>query len=173
MPVRAGVTIPLGQVNETKSAIASVFAYRKFLGYSFWIAPKGVIQRRVATKALATFKQRVRQLTRRSGGRSMQQVVDRLRSYLLGWKGYFGLTQTPRAWRELDEWLRHRLRAIQLKQWKRGPTMLRELRALGAPEWVARPIAANSRCWWRNSANSLNGVLTVAYFDRLGLPQLS
>jgi len=161
------------KLNETKSAVTSVFANRKFLGYSFWTASKGVIKRRVASKALATFKQRVRQLTRRSGGRSMQQVVDRLRSYLLGWKGYFGLAQTPGVWRELDKWLRHRLRALQLKQWKHGSTMLRELRARGAPEWVARPIAANARRWWHNSAQSLNGVLTVAHFDRLGLPRLS
>lgn len=127
----------------------------------------------LTTKALATFKQRVRQLTRRSGGRSMQQVVDRLRSYLLGWKGYFRLAQTPKIWRKLDEWMRHRMRAIQLKQWKRGKTMFRELRALGAPISVARQVAGNSRCWWRNSDRLLKTVLTTAYFDRLGLPRLS
>lgn len=161
------------KVNETKSAVASVFTNRKFLGYSFWVAPKGIIKRKVAAKALATFKQRIRQLTRRSNGRGMQHVVDRLRSYLLGWKGYFRLAQTPRIWRTLDEWLRHRLRAIQLKQWKRGTTMFRELCALGASKAVARRVAANSRCWWRNSAKLLNSALTLAWFDRLGLPRLS
>lgn len=160
------------KVNETKSTVASVFAGHRFLGYSFWAAPKGVVKRRVATKALATFKQRVRQRTRRSGGRSMQQVVDKLRSYLLGWKGYFGLAQTPRIWRELDEWLRRRLRAIQLKQWKRGKTMYRELRAMGASATVAQRVAANSRRWWRNSAQLLNSVLTLEWFDSLGLPRL-
>ena len=103
----------------------------------------------------------------------MEQVVERLRVYLLGWKGYFQLAQTPRIWRGLDEWLRHRLRAIQLKQWRRGKTMYRELLALGAPATVARRIAANSRCWWRNSAKLLNSVLTIAYFDHLRLPRLS
>ena len=98
------------KVNEAKSAVAGV-AGRKFLGYSFWFG-KGGVHRRVATKALLTFKQRVRELTRRSGGRSMAQVVERLRAYLLGWKAYFRLAQTPRVWRTLDEWLRHRLRAI-------------------------------------------------------------
>lgn len=161
------------QVNETKSAVASVFTDRKFLGYSFWVAPKGVVKRRVARKALATFKQRVRELTRRSGGRSMQQVVDRLRVYLRGWKGYFRLAQTPRIWRELDEWLRHRLRAIQLKQWKRGKTMFRELCALGASVALAHRVAANSRRWWRNSGKLLNSVLNLAWFDALGLPRLS
>lgn len=160
------------KVNETKSAVASIKG-RKFLGYSFWFAKADEVKRAVARKALATFKQRVRQLTRRSSGRSMVQVTERLRSYLLGWKAYFRLAQTPRAWRELDEWLRHRLRAIRLKQWKRGTTMFRELRALGASPGVAQRVAANSRRWWRNSNGLLKTVLTIAYFDRLGVPRLS
>ena len=159
-------------VNETKSAVAGV-AGRKFLGYSFWFAPKGEIKRKVAAKPLATFKQRVRELTRRSGGRSMGEVVESLRPYLLGWKAYFGLAQTPRIWLGLDEWLRHRLRAIQLKHWKRGTTMYRELRALGASPGVAQRVAANSRCWWRNSDGVLKTVMTIAHFDRLGVPRLS
>ena len=88
-------------------------------------------------KALDNFKVRIWQLTRRSGGRSMSEVVEKLRPYVLGWKAYFGMAQTPRVWRELDEWLRHRLRAIQLKQWKRSKTIYRELKALGASEDVA------------------------------------
>jgi RNA-directed DNA polymerase len=159
-------------VNEAKSAVASVFG-RKFLGFRFWAAPKGQIKCGVADKPLTTFKQRIRQLTRRSCGRGMKEVVERLRPYVLGWKAYFRLAQTPRIWLALDEWLRHRLRAIQLKQWKRGTTMYRELRALGAPDTVARKVAANSCCWWRNSAKLLNSVLTIAYFDRLGVPRLS
>lgn len=158
-------------VNETKSAVASVTG-RKFLGYSFWYAPRGEVKRKVAAKPLATFKQRVRQLTRRSGGRSMDEVVEQLRSYLVGWKSYYGLAQTPGVWRGLNEWLRHRLRAIQLKQWKRGKTMYRELCVLGANPSVARRVAANSHCWWRNSGKLLNSVLTIAYFDRLGVPRL-
>ena len=159
-------------VNEAKSAVAGV-AGRKFLGYSFWFAPKGEIKRKVAAKPLATFKQRVRELTRRSGGRSMDEVVERLRPYLLGWKAYDGLAQTPRIWLGLDEWLRHRLRAIQLKHWKRGTTMYRELKALGASASVAKQVAGNSRCWWRNSDGVLKTVMTIAYFDRLGAPRLS
>jgi RNA-directed DNA polymerase len=159
-------------VNEAKSAVASVFG-RKFLGYSFWVAPGGEIKRRVATKPMATFKQRIRQLTRRNGGRGLLDVVGRLRPYVLGWKAYFRLAQTPRVWRELDKWMRHRLRAIQLKHWKRGKTMYRELRALGAKAEVARQVAANSRRWWRNSGMILNAVLTLDWSDQLGLPRLS
>ena len=129
---------------------------------------------RVAVKPLATFKQRIRQLTRRACGRSMAEVVERLRPYVLGWKAYFRLSQTPRVWRTLDEWMRHRLRAIQLKHWKRGPTMYRELKALGAvgnsgatgggqcPQLVAQ-----------HAYRLINSVLTIAYFDRLGVPRLS
>ena len=159
------------KVNEAKSAVSSVTG-RKFLGYSFWYS-KGGVKRKVAAKALTSFKQRVRQLTRRSGGRGMVEVIERLRPYLLGWKAYFGLAQTPGIWRRLDEWLRHRLRAIQLKHWKRGTTMHRELCNLGAPRHVAQRVAANSRCWWRNSDGDIKRVLTIAYFDRLGVPRLS
>jgi RNA-directed DNA polymerase len=160
------------QINEAKSAVASALG-RKFLGYALWVAKGREVKCAVAHKAVEDFKARIRQLTRRSGGRSMEQVVGKLRPYLLGWRAYFGLAQTPGVWRELDEWLRRRLRAIRLKQWKRGTTMYRELRALGAPHDVAKQVAANSRRWWRNSAKLLNSVLTIAYFDRLGLPRLS
>jgi len=159
-------------VNETKSAVASVFG-RKFLGYSLWVAKGGEIKRRVADKPMATFTQRLRELTRRSGGRSMTEIVQKLRPYLLGWKAYFGLAQTPRVLRTIDEWLRHRLRAIQLKHWKRGKSMHRELLTLGATPVVARRVAADSRCWWRNSDRLLKTVLTIEYYDRLGVPRLS
>ena len=159
------------KVNETKSAVASVKG-RKFLGYSFWFAKEGA-KRRVADKPMATFKQRVRQLTRRSGGRSMAEVIERLKPYLLGWKAYFGLAQTPGVWRALDEWLRHRLRAIQLKHWRRGSTIYRELINLGAADHVAKRVAQNSRCWWRNSNGDIKRVLTIAHFDKLGVPRLS
>jgi len=160
------------KINESKSAVASAFG-RKFLGYALWAASKGEVKRKVASQALETFKQRIRELTRRSGGRSIEQVIARLRPYVLGWKAYFGLAQTPGVWRTLDEWMRHRMRAIRLKQWRHGPTIYRELQDLGAPAAVARQIAANSRRWQRNSRYLLNSVLTIAYFDRLGMPRLS
>ena len=159
-------------INETKSAVASVFG-RKFLGYSLWVVKGKVVQLTVAKKALLTFKQRIRELTWRSGGRSMAEVVERLRVYLLGWKTYFALAPAIKVRRELDEWLRHRLRAIQLKHWKRGKTMFRELRALGASVDVAKQVAANSRRWWRNSARLVQTTLTISHFDRLGVPRLS
>ena len=159
------------KVNEAKSAVASVFQ-RKFLGFSFWVAPGGKVKRRVADKAKATFKQRVRKRTRRSGGASLEQVVERLRSYVLGWKAYFRLADTPGVWKELDQWIRHRMRAIQLKQWRRGTTAYRELRARGARPEVALLVAGNMRRLWPNSGTPLNGVLDLSWADQLGIPRL-
>ncbi|OXS17144.1 group II intron reverse transcriptase/maturase [Zobellella denitrificans] len=159
-------------INEAKSAISSVFG-RKFLGYALWQTRDGEVRRAVSTKALQAFKLRIRQLTRGSGGRSLAQVVEKLRSYLLGWKGYFRLAQTPRIWRSLDEWIRRRLRALHLRQWRRGKTIYRELVRLGASAWVAQSVAALSRRWWHNSRSAIHHVLTIAYFDRLGVPRLS
>lgn len=156
------------QINEAKSATTSAFG-RKFLGYALWAAKGGEVKYAVARKAIADFKARVRQLTRRSGGRSLAEVVQRLRAYVLGWKAYFKMAQTPGVWRELDQWLR----AILLRQWKRGKTMHRELKALGASDSVARQVAGNCHRWWRNSNGVIKTVLTIAYFDRLGVPRLS
>ena len=159
-------------VQSGKRAVASAFG-RKFLGYELWMAKGKEVKCAVAYKALDNFKAPIRQLTRRSGGRSMAQVVEKLRPYLLGWKAYFGMAQTPRVWRELDEWLRHRLRAIQLKHWKRLKAICRELKALGASADVANQVAGNSHRWWRKSDGAIKRVLTTAYFDRLGVPRLS
>lgn len=154
-------------VNESKSAVASVFG-RRFLGYALWRTSQGEVRRGVSENALQAFKHRVRQLTRRNGGRSIEQVVEKPRSYLLGWKGYYGLAQIPRVWRRLDEWIRRRLRTPHLKQWRRGKMAYRELLRLGAS-----PSVAASRRWWHNSRSAIHNVLTIAYFDRLGVPRLS
>ena len=160
------------KVNEVKTAVAPATG-RKFLGYALWRSAGGQIKCAVARKALETFKQRIRQMTRRSGGRNLPEIAERLRAYMPGWKAYFQLAQTPKVFRELDAWLRHRLRAVQLKHWRRGTTMYRELKAMGASETDARKVAANSRCWWRNSRMALNRAMPIAYFDRLGVPRLS
>ncbi|WP_307728788.1 group II intron reverse transcriptase/maturase [Massilia solisilvae] len=159
------------KINESKSAVASAFG-RKFLGYELWLR-KDEVKRAVSKKAQERFRHRIREMTRRSGGRSISEVIDKLRPYVLGWKAYFGLAQTTQVLRKLDEWVRHRLRAIQLKHWRHGTTIYRELLALGAKARVALQVAKNSRRWWRNSYLALNNVLTIAYFDRLGMPRLT
>lgn len=159
------------KVNESKSAV-DLAVRRKILGYSMWRGPKGSVKLRVAPKALEVMKEKVRQITGRNGGRSVQKVVEELREYLPGWKNYFSLAETPGVFSSLDEWIRHRLRQLHLKQWKTGKTIFKELLARGVPEWVARGIAGNNRRWWQNSCKNLNGALPNRYFDSLGLPRL-
>ncbi len=159
-------------VNEDKSAVDLAWK-RDFLGYSFWVAAGGRIKRRVAGKALGAMKQRVREITGRNGGRSLPTVVAELKVYLTGWREYFQQADTPRAFRDLDGWVHHRLRCLQLKQWKRGTTTYRAMRALGAPPDQAAQAAANVCSWWRSSARMLNSVLTNRYFDELGVPRLA
>lgn len=160
------------RVNEEKSAV-DLATKRKILGYSFWNAPGKIVKRRVAGKALATMKECVRFITRRTGGRSIGQVCQKLRSYLGGWKEYFRLAETPRIFADLDEWIRHRLRAIHLKHWKRGRVIYRELRLRGLSPVGAARVAANGRRWWHNSALIINVAFPISYFDGLGVPRLA
>ena len=160
------------KVNEAKTTVGTVFG-RKFLGYCLRRWSGNTVKIAVATKALETFKQRIRLITCRVGGRSMIQVAERLRAYMPGWKSYFRLAQTPTTFKDLDSWLRHRLRAIQLKHWRRGSTIYRELRKLGATHEMASLMAGGAGHWWRHSELNLNMVLTVAYFNNLGVPWLT
>ncbi len=160
------------RVNPDKSAVAPVFK-RQFLGFSFWVAPGRVIKRRVAPKALKAMKDRIREITSRNGGRSIAHVVALLRSYLVGWRGYFKLADTPGVFTELEQWIHRRLRAIQLKHWKRGTTVYRELRKRG----VSRPVSAMAGRfagnWWRVAGHAaLHLALPTSYFDQLGVPRL-
>src|SRR5215218_10288727 len=116
------------KVNEQKSAVSRP-SKRKFLGFSFiW---RRELRRRIAPKAITRFKQRVRELTRRTRGVKMETMVAQLSRYLRGWRGYFGFCQTPWVLRHLEGWLRRRLRAVVWKQWKRGKVRFAELRKRG------------------------------------------
>jgi RNA-directed DNA polymerase len=161
------------RVNPAKSAVAPA-RDRSFLGYSFWYAPGKIVKRRVAPKALEKMKERVREITSRSGGRSLTQVGSLLRSYLLGWKSYFRLADTPNVFADVDKWLHRRLRMLMLKQWKRGRTMYRELQRRGvggAALWIA---ARFGRSWWHVAAHkALHIALPGRYFESLGVPRLA
>jgi len=161
------------RVNESKSAVAPV-QDRKFLGYTFRVSPKNEVRCTIAGKALDTMKDRVRHMTSRMRGRSLAQVCQDLRAYLPGWKNYFQLVEFVTVFRELDRWIRHRLRALQLKQWVRGVTIFRELRKRGLSPRDARRVAGNTSRWWHNSGMRLIGVaLPNKLFDGLGLPRLA
>jgi len=160
------------QINTAKSAVARA-TDRKILGFGFWWGPGRTVKRRVAPQALERMKVRVRQITCRNAGRSMTQILEALRSYLLGWKAYFRLADTPGVFDELDKWIRRRLRMAQLHQWKRGTTAFRELRERGVPELVAARACTHVRRWWLTSKHeALNLALPTRHFDRLGVPRL-
>src|SRR5258708_431054 len=159
------------RVNEAKSKVRRATA-SKFLGFSFWTGRGRTIRRRVAPQAIVRMKERVRELTRRSAGRSLAQICKLLGTYLKGWKAYFQLAQTPSVFADLDGWVRHRLRAIQLKHWKRGPLISREMIARGMSHHDARQAAANVRRWWYSSAKGLHIALPNRLFDKLGIPRL-
>lgn len=161
------------RINEDKSAVARAWD-RKFLGYSFWVAPGREVKRRVAPKTLDGFKERIRQITSRNGGRSLPKVVEELRTYLLGWKAYFRLADTPGVFRSLDQWITRRLRMVQLKQWKHGRTVYREMRTRGVPDPLARAAAAHARRWWRMSSHgALHTALPGKHFEQMGLLRLA
>ena len=164
------------KVNESKTAVGEVWG-RKFLGYCFWPTRgqpgQDTMCRAVAAAAIERLKQRLRDITQRSRGRSLIEVVRELRDYVPGWKAYFRLAQSSSDRRLLDGWLRHRLRAIQLKQWKTARTAYREMRRLGAPHEHAAGVAAHAGRWWRGSQNAMSSIFTIAYFDRLGVPRFS
>jgi len=160
------------KVNEAKTAVAPVFG-RKFLGYCFRRWSRDTVKIAVATKAIDTFKQRIREITRRVGGCSMEQIAERLRAYMPGWKAYFRLAQTPTTFKDLDSWIRHRLRAVQLKQWHRNSTVYSSLRGLGISHEMASLAAGVGGRWWHCSEANCNQVLTIQYFDKLGIPRLS
>jgi RNA-directed DNA polymerase len=159
------------KVNSEKSAVARPWQ-RKFLGFSFTSA--GIPKRRIAPKAVDRFKERVRKLTRRTRGVSIERMADELAQYLRGWIGYFGYCQTPSILQILEEWIRHRLRSVLWKQWKGGTRRFAELVLRGVDRPLAANTAASKRGPWR-VANSpaLYFALPNAYFDSLGIPRLT
>jgi RNA-directed DNA polymerase len=160
------------RVNEAKSAVDRPWN-RKFLGFSVWLN-RGAVSRRVASKSLRAMKDRVREMTRRQVGRSLIRVAADLRSFLVGWHAYFKLAETPGVFRRLDEWVRHRLRALQLKHWGHGPKIYRELRSRGLDPTAAAQVAAQSGRWWHGSRSALLArALPNAYFQQLGVPSLA
>src|SRR5438552_5252701 len=122
------------KVNEQKSAVARPWE-RKFLGFSFTAEREP--RRRIAPKAMARFKGRIRELTKRTRGISLAKMVENTSIYLRGWLGYFGSCQTPSVLKDLESWLRRRLRAVAWKQWKRGRTRFTELRQRGVNKELA------------------------------------
>jgi RNA-directed DNA polymerase len=157
-------------VNRTKSAVAQP-KERQFLGFSFTGGKD--CKRRIAPRALARFKKRVRKLTNRNRGRSMEKVVETLSPYLNGWGGYFGFCQTRSVLQDLDSWIRRRLRCVIWKQWKTPRRRIAELSRQGVHGNDAVSTAMSSHGPWRLSHSKAAQVaLPTMYFHALGLPRL-
>ena len=158
------------KVNESKSAVARP-EERKFLGFS--ISNDGS-ERRIASKSLDRFKTRIRELTQRTRGVSVEQLVEPLARYLIGWRGYFGFCQTPRVLSNLDAWIRRRLRMYLWRQWKNGRNRFNELRRRGVPKFGAAVAAGSPTGFWRMSGHpAVQQALRNAHFDSIGLPRVA
>jgi RNA-directed DNA polymerase len=160
------------KVNESKSAVDRP-QNRSFLGFSF-TGGKSANRRKIAPKAMGRFKARVKELTRRNQGRSLEQVVSALDPYLRGWIGYFGFCQTTSVLRDLDSWIRHRLRCLQWKQWKVYRRRQAELIKRGIRLELAHTSAFSAKGPWRISHTpGVRIALNNQFFDRMGLIRLS
>jgi RNA-directed DNA polymerase len=158
------------KVNETKSAVARP-EERTFLGFS--IANDGS-ERRIAPKALDKFKTRARELTRRTRGLSLPQLIKELQPYVIGWRSYFDFCQTPRVLAYLDAWIRRRLRMYLWRQWQNGSNRFKELRQRGVKQFHAAVAAGSPTGYWRMSGHpALQQALRNHHFDQLGLPRLA
>src|SRR5216110_2470515 len=158
------------KVNESKSAVARP-QERKFLGFSFTDGPE--IKRAIAPKSLARFKRRVREITRRAKGVSIETTIEELAPYMRGWRSYFGFCETPTVLLYLTRWVRLRLRAALWRQWKTPRRRRAALLKLGVSPRLARNTASSGRGPWPLArTKALTVRLSNAYFKSLGLPTL-
>jgi RNA-directed DNA polymerase len=159
------------KVNETKSAVARP-QERKFLGFSFTASPE--VKRVIAPKALDRFKRRIREITRRAKGVSIQKTIEELASYMRGWRSYFGFCETPVVLEYLTRWVRLRLRAALWRQWKTPRRRRAALLALGVRPRLASNTSGSGRGpWYLAKSKALSVGLSNAYFKSLGLPTLT
>ena len=155
-------------VNPLKSAVDRP-ANRKFLGFT--VSRTGV-KLKVADKAIEKLKDQVRTQTRRTRGTSIGAVVAELRETLLGWKAYFGITEVLSPLRDIDKWIRRKLRCYLWKQW--GPRGYRELRKRGVSVREAWNTSKSAHGPWRLSKTpALAQALPLRFFSNLGLPNLA
>jgi RNA-directed DNA polymerase len=158
------------KVNEAKSAVARP-QERKFLGFSFTSGPE--IKRTIAPKALERFKTRIREVTRRAKGVSLETTIAELAPYMRGWRSYFGFSETPLVLISLTRWVRLRLRAAMWRQWKTPRRRRAALLVLGVRPRLASNTAGSGRGpWYLARAKALSVGLSNAYFTSLGLPTL-
>jgi RNA-directed DNA polymerase len=158
------------KVNADKSAVARPWQ-RKFLGYSMtWHRQPKL---KIAEPSRKRFAERVRKALRAGRGQSLKQVIENLNPLLRGWMSYFRLTEVNGVLEELDAWIRHKLRTLRWRQWKRNHTRAQPLMRAGLSEPRAWQSASNGRGpWWNGDASHMHAAIPQSYFDRMGLVSL-
>lgn len=156
------------RVNREKSAVAYV-SERKFLGYQ--LLAGGALT--IAPKSIQRAKERIRQITRRNRGVSFERVISELNSFTTGWVTYFRYAKAKGALRELDSWLRRKLRCVRLKQRKRAASIATFLQQLGVPKNQSWTTAACGKGWWRMAQTpAASQAMSNRWFQECGLVNL-
>ncbi|MCK5922247.1 MAG: group II intron reverse transcriptase/maturase [Methylococcales bacterium] len=157
-------------INDEKSAVA-LFDQRPLLGCIMTLGKKKKVWINPSKKSVKKFKEKMKRLTRRSAGRSVDHIIEALTRYARGWFNYFQVSEKPRIFKTLMGWTRRRLRAIILKHWKNSTNIARNLRKLGASDQTIGAVTRFTGRWWKISTGPIHKVLTLKFFQRIGLPQ--
>lgn len=156
------------KVNRTKSAVAPT-TERSFLGHR--LLPGGRLG--LAPKSLTRLKDRLRQITRRNRGIALERMIAEVNSLVTGWVTYFRHAACKEALREIDEWLRRKLRCVRLKQCKRTKAIADFLMKHGATARNAWRVALSGKGWWRLAGSPpVHAAMTLQWFATLGLVSL-
>lgn len=155
------------KVNPNKSKVDRATRV-KFLGFSFY-KRKGEMLIRVASRSLERFCEKLRRLTKRTRSGKLEDIIQEINRYTIGWIGYYWQANTPSVYEGLDSWIRRRLRQLIWKRWKRGTTRYRELVRLGVPKWRAGMGAVGKSPWHMAASPVVNEALSNGYFRNLGL----
>jgi group II intron reverse transcriptase/maturase len=158
------------KVNPKKSKVDRATRV-KFLGFSFY-KHKGEILIRVANRSLERFREKLRRLTKRTRSGKLEDIIQEINTYVVGWIGYYRQANTPSVYEGLDSWIRRRLRQMIWKRWKRGTTRYRELVGMGIPKWRAQGGAGGTSPWRMSASPVINEALSSGYFLGLGLKSI-
>jgi len=159
------------KVNPKKSKVDRANRV-KFLGFSFY-KYKGKILIRVAGRSLERFRDKLRRLTKRTRSGKLEDIIQEINTYIVGWIGYYRQANTPSVFEKLDGWIRRRLRQMIWKRWKRGTTRYRELVRLGVPKWRAGLGAVGKSSWHMSLSPVINEALSNEYFRNQGLKSIN
>jgi len=158
------------KVNAKKSKVDRATRV-KFLGFSFY-KYKGEMRIRVAGRSLERFRDKLRRLTKRTRSGKLEELIQEINTYMVGWIGYYRQANTPSVYEELDKWIRRRLRQLIWKRWKRGTTRYRELVKLGVPKRWAQEGAGGTSPWHMSASPVINQALSNGYFREMGLKSI-